>query len=199
MGTDSVTKIEFIDRLREKNILLFTVHDVVKLFNVQNRNTLKHLLMRLTKDKIIEQLARGKYIFLHGQKQASDFEIANFLIQPSYISLESALSFYGMIEQFPYQVISITIKKTKKLKCRGKIFSYSKIKKEYFKDFTKHGNYLIATKEKALFDFAYYIYNGLRSPSSLRKLSGDFKTPAVKKYLQENSTGKFHQFIKKYA
>ena len=46
----------------------------------------------------------------------NDFLLANFLYQPSYISLESALSFFGIVTGFAYQITSLTTKKTNTLK-----------------------------------------------------------------------------------
>jgi len=68
-------------------------------------------LERLTKKGIIKRLTKRKYLFTF--LESDDFQIANFLYTPSYISLESALSFYGIITQFPYQITSITPKKNK--------------------------------------------------------------------------------------
>ena len=40
---------------------------------------------------------------------------ANYLYQPSYISLDSALSFYGVITGFSYKITSVSTKKTRSL------------------------------------------------------------------------------------
>lgn len=153
METYKITQVEFIRALREKNISLFNSQDLKKIFKVKSDNTLKHLIKRLRKASIIKRLARGKYLFLHSTKSPSDFALANFLKIPSYISLESALSYYGIIEQFPYRIFSLTLNKPAEIKIDGKIFSYSKIKKDYFKDYIKIDDFVIASKEKAIFDY----------------------------------------------
>lgn len=199
MGTLQVSKISFIEKFRQHNLLLFTTNDVEKLFDIRSSNTLKHLLMRLTKEKIIEPLNKGKYIFLHGRREPSDFEIANFLVAPSYISLESALSLYGIIDQFSYKITSITVKKTNNFRHHNKLFSYSKIKKEFFHGFVKQDNYLIAVKEKALFDFAYFVYKGLRSQGGLQDISSQIKQNSVKKYFLKHAEGNFLTYIKTHV
>lgn len=154
------TLSEIIRILKEKEITLFTLADFSRLFNLENNNTLYKKIQRLEKKKIIERLTRGKYLFLFGK--ADDFLIANFLYQPSYISLESALSFYGIITAFPYQITSIATKKTKNITTHDKEFSYSRIKKELFWGYEKRDDFLIAEKEKALLDYLYFSLKGKR-------------------------------------
>lgn len=115
------------------------------------------------------------------------------------MSLETALSFYGILDQFPYTVTSITTKKTREVKCRGKVFSYSQIKKDYFNGFKKQDNFLIAHPEKAVFDFAYFAYNGLRSKETLRGILEDRLAGEQQEYLRKNAQGKFLKFIQQYA
>ena len=106
-------------------------------------------------------------------KPPEDFEIANFIYGPSYISLESALSFYGIIDQFPYQILSLTLKRTKSFMIGKKIFVYAHIKPEFFRDYRREDNYLIATPEKSLFDFLYLVYKGGRPKGNLILLRPD--------------------------
>lgn len=162
METSKLTSLQILNTLKRKKISLFTLNDFTKLFKIDNKDTLKHTILRLKKQGIIENLARGRFLFLHGE-HVSDFAIANFLISESYISLESALSYYGIIDQFPYRVTSVTIHKSTEIKVHGKIFSYSKIKKEMFHGFEKIDDFLIASRKKAQQDYKYFVSKGLRS------------------------------------
>lgn len=198
MESYKITKLRFIKTFQQKNISLFTIYDVKKIFQIRSVNTLKHLLKRLKKEGIIKNLLRGKYIFLQTQRQVSDFEIANFLVTPSYISLESALSFYGIIEQFPYQITSLAIRKSKKITINNKVFNYSKITKEYFKDFVRKDNFLIAIREKAIFDYFYFIYKGQRSKNKIEEFKSNLDK-STKKYIILNAEGKFLNFLKRYV
>lgn len=199
METLSITKVDFINTLKKKNIVLFSSADIRKLFSFKNETTLKHLLRRLLKAQIIERLTKDKYFFLYSKRSVSDFEIANFLVIPSYISLESSLSFYGLLEQFPYQITSITLTKPKKREIRGKTFSYSRVKRENFKDFVKKDHFLIASEEKALFDYLYFASKGLRSPHSLADFASYFKRDSTWKYILKNGDKSLIKFLKTYV
>lgn len=196
---NKVTKIRFINSLKEKGILIFCLNDLKKLFALNNENTIKHLVARLTKENIVKRLIKNKYLFLHANKSSSDFSIANNLIIPSYISLESALSFYGLISQFPYRITSIVLTKSRRFKVGEKEFVYSKIKKEYFKDFIKMDDFLIATKEKSLFDYFYFIYKGLRPKNTIDDLLKFFREKTVKNYFGKNANSLFKKYLKSHV
>lgn len=159
METYSTTEIIHILKARE--ISLFTITDFARLFNLRNTNSLYKKISRLVKKKIIKQLIKGKYLFLFSS--ADDFLIANFLYQPSYISLESALSFYAIITGFTYKISSITIKKSRSYEINQKTFIYSRFNPGLFWGYEKKENFLIAEKEKALLDLIYLQTKGIRS------------------------------------
>jgi predicted transcriptional regulator of viral defense system len=195
---ETITKEKFIKIFREKSIALFTLEDVFKLFKIQPLAA-KALLQRLKKGKIIQPLIRGKYLFLFAPRSSEEFEIANFLHQPSYVSLESALSFYGLIDQFPYQVFSITLGKTKSFQVQEKNFVYTHIKPEFFKDYKKEGNFLIATPEKSVFDFLYLVYKGARTKNSLKLLNlkrANLSRVKLEEYIGKLALEKDKNFIK---
>jgi len=168
---ESITKEIFIRTLREKKVTLFNYGDLYKLFDISSESAIKRLLFRLKKAKIIQPLARGKFYFDFSSSTPSDFSIANFLFTPSYVSLESALSFYGLIDQFPYQVTSVTLKKTKTFRFNQKEFSFNHLRSEYFVDYVKKDDFLIATPVKSIFDFVYLVYKGSRSKTNLNLLN----------------------------
>ena len=161
MVTYSATDI--IRILQEKRISFFSLADFSRLFNISNQQTLYKRVQKLKEKKIIQKLIKGKYRFLLGP--ADDFLMANFLYQPSYISLESALSFYGIISGFPYRITSITAKKTKVIEIDKKEFYYSQIADRLFWGYEKKENFLMADKEKALLDYIYLGIKGLRNLS----------------------------------
>ena len=107
-------------------------------------------------------------------KIEDEFLIASYLNENSYVSLESALSFHGMITEIPYEITSVTIKKTKKYKTEYGIFSYRKIKIDLFFGFKliSGDNYLYraATPEKALFDFIYLNQKEIKTPNYFREM-----------------------------
>jgi len=93
------------------------------------------------------------------------------------ISLESALSFYGLTTGFPYQITSLTPKKPKSFKVDGKEFIYSHLNPHLFWGYEKREDFLIAEREKALFDYLYFAAKGLRriDPEELELASLDKK------------------------
>ncbi len=191
-----VSRTVFIKTLQKKNINLFDIVQVRNLFALDNENTLRHLLRRLKKEEIVASLVKGKYLFNLAKKEPLEYEIANFLYNPSYISLESALSFYGIISQFPYRITSVTVKRTREIKIGAKTYSFAKIKKSYFNDFVKQDNFLIASPQKSLFDYLYFSYKGLRSLDLLDEIEGGtFKKQKIKNYFRRKVKGKFKKFL----
>ena len=190
---ESLNQTIIIKKFKEKEISLFTFSDFKKLFQIKKDNTAYKILERLTKKGILKRLVKKKYLFVFSE--SDDFQIANFLYSPSYISLESALSFYGIITQFPYQITSVTPKKTKTIKTLNKEFSYSHIKPELFFDYEKKEKFLIASKEKALFDYLYLCSKGLKR---FEKDDFDLKAINKKKFLsllKETKQEKLKEFL----
>lgn len=173
---DKATKILYV-----KKVSLFSINDAKKIFNIEKDNTLYKLLQRLEKKDIIKRIENGKYLFSF--IEVSDFEIANFLTSPSYISLESALSFYGILSQFPYTITSITSKKSKRVIYEDKEYEFMHIRSKYLYGFFKKNNFLIASPEKALIDELYFMARKLRI-ISLEELD---LTNINKKYLKDIS------------
>ncbi|MDO8741651.1 MAG: hypothetical protein Q7J11_00725, partial [Candidatus Roizmanbacteria bacterium] len=77
-------------------------------------------------------------------------------------SFESALSFYGVLSQFPYEVTSATLGQTRSKKFNEKEYGYYHLKKSLFWGYIKEDNYLIADKEKALADQLYLSSKGIK-------------------------------------
>lgn len=87
------------------------------------------------------------------------FLIANRINDMSYISLETALSYYGLIPEAFYQIKSVSTKKTKSFNTKIADFSFNSISGRLFWGYSliKSDKYsiLMATPEKALIDFLY--------------------------------------------
>jgi len=114
----------------------------------------------LLKNKELISIRRGLYIVGPKMNLSSPepFLIANHLRGPSYVSLESALSYWNMIPERVYEISSVTIKTSKLYKTPVGRFSYQQLKIPYYsygikniKHSTKQ-TLLIASREKALCD-----------------------------------------------
>ena len=150
-------------KIYDSKINLFTIRALKDLIEVKKESTFFDILRRLLKNEVLLKVEKGKYL-LKGVK-IHDFTLANFIYQPSYISFESALNFYGILSQFPYEIASSTSKKTAQKTIEGKSFVYIHIKKDLFWGYEKNNNFLIALPEKALLDQMYLASKGLRSLS----------------------------------
>lgn len=160
---ETISKQKAIQILIQKNISLLDISTAQKIFSFQKENSLYKFLQRLEKANLLKRVVKGKYLF--SLKEINDYELANLLLTPSYLSLESALSFYGILAQFPYTIASVTPLKTKKIIYNEKEFEFAHLKKEYFFGYVKKDNFLIALPEKALLDELYFISKGLTSIS----------------------------------
>ncbi|KKP47930.1 MAG: hypothetical protein UR39_C0002G0033 [Candidatus Woesebacteria bacterium GW2011_GWA1_33_30] len=149
----SISTIKAISRLKELDLKVISPTLLSKVLNIENRHTIYKIFERMEKYKLIQKLIKGKYIL--SDLQMSDFEKANIILSPSYISLESALSYYGILPQFTYSITSVTTQKSRKYKIKTKEYDYTKIQKAIFSDFVKKDNFLIAIPEKALIDLIY--------------------------------------------
>ena len=118
----------------------------------------------LLKKGDIIRIKKGLYIF--GPELArepySKEVLANLIYGPSYISLEYALSFYGLIPERVETVTSITSKRKKLFDTPTGIFSYKYINPSmYSYGITLHKlderhSILIACREKAVSDMLYF-------------------------------------------
>lgn len=138
---------------------IFTYLDVLKIFSRKNSQTIKTQLFRFLKKGLITKIKRGLYCF--EPDLIDEFDLAERLYQPSYISLETALNYYGLIPDVPQAVTSINLTTTKKIKNRFGDFFYNKIKPPLFFGFLKIKSpksavfFNLARKEKALLDYFY--------------------------------------------
>lgn len=158
---ESLSAFKIYRTLREDGITIFTTTDLRRRFGVGSDNTAYKILQRLTIKGLLTRIQGGLYQVT--DSPVHDFTLANIIVTPSYVSLESALSRYGILSQFPFVVTSVTPKKGKKVETINKTLEYAHIASHLFSGFVKEHDYLIATPEKALFDMVYLAAKGLRS------------------------------------
>ena len=128
-------------KLYKSNNKFFTLQQLSDVLNIKKSSLFK-IIQKLLAANILTKIEKNKYFLT--DSQISDFALANYLYQPSYISLESALNFYGILSQFPYEITSITTKKPKEKIFENQIFTYRKLKKELYFGYQKIEDYLIA-------------------------------------------------------
>jgi len=109
------------------------------------------------------RLKRGLYVVspdVSGKLLSTEL-IANHLYGPSYISMESALRFYGLIPESVYMVRSMTTKRSRFFENSISKFDYINCSNEYYpigiiQKFGENCTFLIASPEKALCDLIAY-------------------------------------------
>jgi predicted transcriptional regulator of viral defense system len=114
----------------------------------------------LLKSQSIIRIKKGLYIFgPDTQRKPIPYEIlANLIYHPSYISLEYALSKYGIIPERAYGITSVCLSRSKSVRTPVGIFAYKKRALSTYPigitrvELPREGAYLIATREKALVD-----------------------------------------------
>ena len=121
----------------------------------------KTKIQRLVKNNEVFPIIQGLY---ETDKNVNPFYLADPICSPSYISFETALSYYDLIPERVYAIKNATYDKKKKKEYKTLFgnYYYQDIPKEVFTYgvdiFNIDGyTYKIATKEKALLDMLYSI------------------------------------------
>ena len=149
---------------------IFSKNDIVlaggKIFDYQ--------LTRWVKKGYLLKVKNGIYIFKRDYEKIRGEEIAAAIYQPSYLSLESALSAYGFIPEMVYAYVSVTGKINRTFDNEFGHFIYRHLKSELFWGYreikTDTGRYLIAEPEKALLDYFYLNLSKINSESDFENL-----------------------------
>ncbi len=175
-------KEDLILKINQTGKDIFTIQDLKKLF--ENDKYLKVHMKRLKDMEIITSITKGVYAL---KSKPIDIEkVAQQLYYPGYISFESALSKYGIINQGLYKLTLATTRHSKKIILAGVECEYCKIKNELFFGFKLLNGIYIAEPEKAILDELYLI--------SLKKRSADYS----QWYLESLNINKLKKYLKKY-
>lgn len=157
----------FKNELNKRGIFLFSSLDVERFFKKSGVAT-RFFLHRLHKQGEIEIVKRGLYKIK--DQYIPDFYLANKIYEPSYISLETALSYHRIIPETVYEIMSVSSKGTRVFQRDKRVYSYRKIRKSAFTGYSieKENNcsFWIADPEKAFVDSTYF-----RSLDGLEPLS----------------------------
>ena len=113
--------------------------------------------------KILDRLVKeGRFVRLMRGKWATSQQIDPLILPehltapfPSYVSLQTALFYHGMISQIPEVIYAVTVGRTRQYKTPLGTFSVHHLQPNFFFDFEIVGNVKIATLEKALIDVLY--------------------------------------------
>jgi predicted transcriptional regulator of viral defense system len=180
--------IEIKDKL--KDFIAFSINDILKI----DPNFHKQRLSEWQIKGYIKKIIKGYYIFTDLKINESVlFIVANKIFNPSYISLEMALSYYSLIPEAVYSLTSVTSKKTCQFNSSVGQFSYRKIKPKLFFGYKlvnyQNHNFKIAEPEKAVLDY-FYLNPKIRT-------AGEFEELRINKdaFREKTNMKKFKKYL----
>jgi len=152
---------ELYKTIEQNKYYIFSYEDILSFYPNENRLSLKKTIYRWRKKGWLCPLKRGLYELTYPKELAiPDMYIANKLYNPSYVSLETALSNYNIIPEVSMAVTSITTKPTRNFRNRHGLFIYRTVKPEvftgYYVEKQKGFDIFIAEPEKAFVDYVYF-------------------------------------------
>jgi predicted transcriptional regulator of viral defense system len=152
MSSNTITKLLNADSS------FFSVSSLQALFNL-TRGSARTTASRLVKNGIFIRLHRDLYTLAN--RKYSLFSLANALYQPSIISLETALNYWGIIVQVPQTIFS-TAGGSQQCIVDNTQFVFRRINPDLFRfGQVKVEDFFIAEPEKALLDTLYMKSKGL--------------------------------------
>jgi predicted transcriptional regulator of viral defense system len=149
----------------------------------------------------IHQLRRGLYAIAppYQKVQPHPFLVANRLQRASYVSLQSALAYYGLIPEIVNIIVSVTAGRPGRLETPLGVFDFRHVQPRLLCGYEMVDlggqNALLATPEKALLDLVYLQpgggsvehIRGLRlqnldrlDPQRLKEQAGVFDSPKIR-------------------
>jgi len=150
--------MQYLDlKTQFKDFIVFSIKDIEKV----DLSFHKQRLSEWQKKGYVKKIRQGFYIFSDLQiNEKILFIIANRIYEPSYISLEMALSIYGIIPEAVYGITSVTSQNTKNIKTPVGDFIYRHIQPDlmFGYELREHDGhrYQIAEMEKAILDYLYF-------------------------------------------
>jgi predicted transcriptional regulator of viral defense system len=182
--------VDFIKSLEQLNKQFYSIADIEKITGL-SRESLYVTLKRLVERGILERMGSGVYRLF--TSKVSIEKVASSLYLPNYLSFESALSRYGVLNLVPYTLTFATTRKTRRFTVGGRDIEFRQMKRELFWGYDMQGGMYIAKTEKAFVDLVYFASRGLTSLDvdelDMKKLSKN----EVKKLLK-----KFPEYTKRY-
>jgi predicted transcriptional regulator of viral defense system len=134
---------------------VFQTSDAAAWLKINNAHTSK-LLARLVESGHLVHLGRGSWAF---RDRVEPLALPEYLTNPfpSYVSLQSALYYHGMISQIPEITYAVSIARTKRYETSLGMVSIHHVRPSFFFGFENVGRSIakMATPEKALIDFFY--------------------------------------------
>ena len=184
--------LEFRDRLKKHSV--FSISDIHKLYPKFDGRRLVEWQEKGYLKKIINRW----YCFSEVEVNEAFFYLtANSIYSPSYISFETAFSYYGLIPEAVYTITSATSLKTNECKTGTGIFSYRHLKPSLFFGYrlmgTVNNRIKIAEIEKTILDY-FYINEKINTNSAFSGMRVNKEA-----LLSQLNFRKMNEYIKLYS
>jgi predicted transcriptional regulator of viral defense system len=181
---------ELIKSLDRLNKPFYSIADLEKITSL-SRKSLYVKLKRLVDSGILEKVGPGIYRLFTSKTPME--KIAASLYLPNYLSFESLLSRYGVLNLVPYTITFATTRKTKKITLLGRSVEYRQIKKGLFWGYEIKGGIYTAKPEKAFLDLVYLASKGVASVDL-----DELDTKKLSSKRVEEFSKKFPKYTQKY-
>lgn len=187
-------------RLRQESRIYYTDTELKVLIS-GTIDSQKAIIKRAVSEGLLIRLKRGLYYVSNEitQKKPHSFELAQFIYGLSCISLESALSYHGLIPEAVYTTTSVTIKRSKTFHTPLGEFDFKKAPTKNFlvgvnRVIAGEAKFFIASPWRALMD---YVYCYKKSWDSLSALEDDLRIspedlPKITKSMAQDLKSYYH-------
>ncbi len=118
-------------------------------------------IYQLAKEGVIQSVKKGLYVAgpaLNVDRKPEPFLLANHILGPSYVSVETALAYYGLIPERVYEIASMTTQARRKFNTPLGTFTYARLPLPYYafgirsEKLADDQYAMVASPEKALCD-----------------------------------------------
>lgn len=125
----------------------------------------------------IRKIIKGHYLFSDVKiDEEKLFQIANKIYRPSYISFETALSYYHLIPESVYAITSASSKRTYEFQASMSRFLYRRINPKLFFGYVLISDRIrIASLEKTVLDY-FYLNTSIRTEDDFASIRIDRDT-----------------------
>ncbi len=143
-------------KIKGLNTPIFRTTDLSALLGITNKYGSK-LLSKLSEEQLILRLRRDLWIV---KDNIDPLMVLDYLTlpAPSYVSLQSALYYHGIITQIPAIIYGVSLARTRRYETSIGVYSLHHIDPQLFFGFDVIGDHQVrmAQPEKALFDYFYF-------------------------------------------
>lgn len=118
-------------------------------------------IYQLTREGVLLSIKKGLYVVgpeLNTHARPEPFLLANHILGPGYVSVETALSYHGLIPERVFEIASMTTKASRKFKTPLGNFTYTRLPLPYYafgirsEKLGDNQYAMVASPEKALCD-----------------------------------------------